>query len=259
MVGILAARTGVDCVAGFRAGRRYDRIAVAVSQSGGRRIFVAVAASTSMYGIASVKACRGNHSAGRIAVRVLLVTVSAACAGEYINFVLDVVVPQCLNLGIAIAVTAGAFVEGIAGFRTGRSNNGIGVAVLVHIAAARADVVAVAVAQVIMPQSLNFGVGIAITAFAFVQGIACLGTGRGDDRVGIGVVGGHLIDRLGDVLFNPQSVGIVGKFKRNVLLRRAAFGCFQTAPLCPREVPRRAVVVPDGVLFPPAHSFHSLL
>ena len=61
------------------------------------------------------------------------------------------------------------------------------------------------------------------------------------------MVGGHFVDRFGDALFNAQAVGIVGKFKGNILLRRAAFGRFQAAALRPREVPRRSVVVPDGV------------
>ena len=98
-----------------------------------------------------------------------------------------------------------------------------------------------------MPQCGSFCVGIAVAAFAFVQGIACFGAGRGDDGVGVGVFGGHFIDRLGDALFNAQAVGVVGEFQGDVLLRRAAFGRFQAAPLCPREVPRCAVVVPDGV------------
>lgn len=73
-----------------------------------------------------------------------------------------------------------------------------------------------------MPQCGSFCIGIAITAFALVQGIACFRAGRGDDRVGIGVVGGHFIDRFGDALFNPQAVGVVGEFQGDVLLRRAA-------------------------------------
>ena len=104
-----------------------------------------------------------------------------------------------------------------------------------------------AISLEIMPQCGSFCVGIAVAAFAFVQGIARLGTGLGDDRVGIGVVGGHFVDRFGDALFNAQAVGVVGEFHGNVPFRRAAFGRFQAAPLCPREVPRRAVVVPDGV------------
>jgi len=168
---------------------------------------------------------------------------------DYLGFL--IVMPQCGDLVILVAVAAFAGMEGIALLCAGGLDDRFRVTVLCvrsGISAAGAGQQTRRVAGgVVVAQSRDFGVGIAVAAFALVQGIARLGAGRGDDGVGVGVFGGHFIDRLGDALFNAQAVGVVGEFQGDVLLRRAAFGRFQAAPLCPREVPQRAVVVPDGV------------
>ena len=141
--------------------------------------------------------------------------------------------------------------EGVTCFGTSRRYNSFCVAVFgvfqKRFAAGAGQQTRRVAGGVVVAQSRDFGVGIAVAAFARMYSVARLGAGRGDDGVGVGMLGGHFIDRFGDALFNPQAVGVVGEFEGNVLLRRAAFGRFQAAALRPREVPRRAVVVPDGV------------